>query len=254
MKTFFNLVIAVVFVQVSIAQEHRIFITTGKTSSLIFPYAIRHVDRGSKEVLVEAVPGADHILLVKAATKDFTVTNLSIVTGEGSVYSIGVAYGEDSTWVYRFPPIATTPVSTYANSLLNNPATVKGIRDVSWGMSARIIGIYVKGDVLYYQLELANESPIDYDISFLRLYLRDRRKAKRTADQEIELKPLYTAGDTSRVLANTTCNLVVALQKFTLSGAKYLAIEIREINGGRNLLLKAGNKKIMHATSLTDKE
>lgn len=251
MKAFFVLVIVVVVVQPCMAQEQKIIITTDKTSCLIFPYAIKHVDRGSKEVLVEAVPGADHILLVKAATKEFPGTNLSIVTGDGNVYSIGVAFGASSTWVYRFPPIGEVPVSTYANSLLNNARTVKGIRDLSGGMSARLAGIYVKGDVMYYQLALANESPIDYDISFLRLYLRDRKKAKRTADQEVELVPLYTAGDTCRVSANTSCNLIVALQKFTLPASKYLAIEISEHNGGRNLSLKTGNKKIIRAKPLT---
>ena len=31
-------------------------------------------------------------------------------------------------------------------------------------MQAKISGIYIKGDVIYYQLCLAYQSPVDYDI------------------------------------------------------------------------------------------
>ena len=252
MKQFLCMVCAMSLFVSSFAQTPNLQIATDKTISLIFPYPITHVDRGTKDVLVQPVQDAGNILLVKAASKDFPATNLSVVTDDGSVYSIAVSYGETTTWIYRFPVQLKTSISTYANSILDNPKTMIGIRAASWDMIARVIGMYIKDDVIYYQLDLQNESPIDYDINFLRFYIRDKKKAKRTAIQEAEITPLYVAGNTSIVKANNRNSIVVALKKFTIPDAKYLAIEIGEKNGGRHLLLKVNNRKIIKAIPLPD--
>ena len=201
---------------------------------------------------MQPVNEANNILLVKAATKDFAETNLSIITDDGSVYSFVVCYGEPSTWVYRFPVQCQASVSTYCNGIIDNPKTMNGIKNASWDVTASVNGIYIKDNVIYYQLDLINESPIDYDINFLRFYIRDKKKTKRTASQENELIPLYLAGNTSQVKANTHNSMVVALNKFTIPDAKYFAIEIGEKNGGRNLLMKVNNRKIIQAILLPD--
>ena len=58
-------------------------------------------------------------------------------------------------------------------------------------MQAKVIGIYIKENVMYYQLRLENQSPIDYDIELLRFYIRDKKKGKRTATQEKESESHY---------------------------------------------------------------
>jgi hypothetical protein len=252
MKQFVCMVCATCIFVSSFAQTSSLQIATDKTTALIFPYSIRHVDRGTKDVLVQPVEEAGNILLVKAASKDFPGTNLSVVTDDGSVYSIAVSYGETSTWIYRFPVQLKASVSTYANNILDNPKTMIGVRDASWDMIASLNGIYIKDDIIYYQLNLQNESPIDYAINFLRFYIRDKKKAKRTSLQEAEIIPQHVAGNVSTVKANTHNSIVIALNKFTIPDAKYLAIEIGEKNGGRNLLMKVNNRKIIKAISLPD--
>lgn len=239
---------------ISFGQETNLFISTQKTTSLIFPYPIRHVDRGTRDVLVQSVKEADNILLVKAASQNFPKTNLSVVTEDGSVYALAIAYGDSSSCVYYFSPQVKMPVSAYANSILDNPKTMIGVRDASWDMIARVIGIYIKDDVIFYQLQFINQSSIDYGINFLRFYIRDRKRAKRTAAQEAELKPLYTAGNLREVKANSQNTIVVALDKFTIPDAQYLAIEIGEKNEGRNLLLKVNNRRIVKAILLPDQK
>jgi len=228
-------------------------ITTDKTTSLVFPFAIRHVDRGTQSVLVEPVKEVPTILLVKAAMKDFPETNLSVVTDDGSLYSFEVCYdSKPNVWIYNLPVNQKASLATYANAILDNGQTIRGIKDKKWDMMAQIKGIYIKDDVIYYQLFLSNESPIDYDIDLLRFYIRDEKKSKRTAIQENELKPLYLAGNTSKIKANSSSVIVVALDKFTIPDAKYLAVQIMEKNGGRHLSMKVNNRKIMKAIPLPD--
>ena len=129
---------------------------------------------------------------------------------------------------------------------------MRGVRCKKWDMLVKVTGIYIHENTIYYQLQFDNQSPIDYDIDLLRFYIRDKKKAKRTAIQENEMKPLYVAGNTKSVKANTVSTIVVAFEKFTIPDAKFLAVEIKERNGGRHILLKIHNNKIIKALSLPD--
>lgn len=235
------------------AQTSSLQITTDKTTSLIFPFPIRHVDRGTKDVLVQPVKEADNILLVKAASVKFPETNLSVVTGDGSVYSFKVNYTDQpENWIFYLPELKKSTIATYANGILDNHRTVRGIRDRKWDITASVNGIYIKDDVMYYQILLCNQSTIDYDIDLLKFYIRDKRKSKRTAVQENELTPLHISGNTRKVKACDFSMIVVALDKFTIPDAKYLAIQLMEKNGGRHLLMKVNNNKIIRSIPLPD--
>lgn len=237
----------------AMAQTSSLTITTNKTTSLIFPFPITFVDRGTKDVLVQQVKEAENILLVKAASQKFAETNLSVGTEDGSVYTFRVDYEKNPpTWLWHIPAQNEMPLSSYANAILDNTRTVHGVHDHSWDMLARVIGIYIKGKVIYYQLRLENQSSVDYDVDFIRFYIRDKKKNKRTAIQENELKPLYVSGNTSLVKANSSNVIVVALEKFTIPDPKYLAIRIMEKNGGRHLMMKLNNKDILKAIPLPD--
>lgn len=251
MKHLLSLISSLLIITFCSAQG--IEITCDKTTSLIFPFPIRHVDRGTKDILVQPVVEQDHILMVKAGVKDFPATNLSVVTTDGSIYSFPVQYSsEPQSFVYQVPAQKSASIETYANGILDNRRTIRTVHDYKWNISSRVSGIYVKDKVIFYQLHIDNKSSIDYDIEFLRFYIRDNKKGKRTAVQENELKPLFIAGNTSQVKANGNSAIVVALDKFTIPDAKYLAVQIMEKNGGRHLLMKVSNKNIMHAIPLPD--
>jgi conjugative transposon TraN protein len=202
---------------------------------------------------VQQVKDAENILLIKAATSNFPETNLSVITSDGSLYTFTVCYDMNPLqWVYQLPVQSKASMEMYANGLLDNPATIKGISDKQLGLSARLAGIYIKNHVLYYQVEIKNESPIDYSVDYLRFYIRDQKRFKRTAVQELELTPLYTAGNTSLIETNSKTIIVVALERFIIPDQKYFVIEIGEKNSGRNLSMKVGNKHILRAIVLPD--
>lgn len=228
-------------------------LSTEKTTSLVFPFAIRHADCGTKDVLIQPIKEAGNILLVKAGVKEFAESNLTVVTEDGSIYSFRLQYDHNpSSWIYRLPVQFRATLSTYANGILDNRPTMRGICDKKWNIEAKVIGIYIKGNVIYYQLRIDNHSPVDYDIDLLRFYIRDKKKSKRTAMQENALSPLYATGNTRVVKAYSNNVVVVALDKFTIPDAKFLKIQLMEKNGGRHLQMKVNNRKIMKAIPLPD--
>lgn len=226
-------------------------LSTDKTSSLVFYSPIVHVDRGAKLILVQAVKDAPNVLLLKAGAKNFTETNLSVVTSDGSVYSFAIRYAASpQDYIYKIPAQKQNLTKSYADHIIDNPKTKKGISDRKWQMVFEVSGIYVHENVLYFQLQLTNNSPIDYETELLRFFICDRKKAKRTTVQEQELTPIHVSNDLRQVKAMSRSVVVVAVQKFTVPDAKQMLIQLMEKNGGRHLQLKVNNRKLMQSIRL----
>lgn len=227
-------------------------VTTDKTTSLIFPFPIKYVDRGTKDVIVQPVKEDERILLVKAASKQFPETNLSVVTGDGNVYEFTVNYAaQPAVLVMHLPPNKKTTLSSYANAILNNPPK-RIVKVEHGGVTTKLSGIYIKDDVIFYQIEIHNHSPLDFDIDQLKFHIVDKKKNKRTALQENELAPLHVAGNKTKVKAYNFSVIVVALDKFTIPEAKFLGIQLMERNGGRHFNLKVYNGQILKARILPE--
>jgi len=237
----------------SVLAQRSLTVSTDKTVALIFPYPIKYVDRGTKDVIVQPVKENEKLLLVKAAIKHFNETNLSVVTDDGHVYSFIVNYSVNpDSLIIELPEFRSASIETYAKSIADNEPTVKGVGNKSWSVEASVTGIYIKDKVIYMQLLLCNHSAINYDIDVLRFYIRDQKKGKRTAVQENDCMPLYIAGNNKQVKAYNFSVVVVALNKFMIPDSKYFAVQIMEKNGGRHLQLKLGNKQIEKAIVLPD--
>lgn len=237
------------------AQVRPLPLSTAKTTSLIFPFPIKHVDRGSKNVLVLPVPEADNILLVKADAKGFAETNLTVVTSDGSVYTFEVCFDPAPlTWIYELPAQTGASTAAYAKMLLDNPPTVKGLQGRKGGVEMSVSGIYVKNNVLFLLLRLTNSTAIDYTVDYLRFSIRDQRRLNRTAVQEVDHTPLCFAGNAKAVKAGGATTVVVALETFVIPDQKIFVVETGEKGGGRHLSLTLKNKNILKAIPLPDQQ
>ncbi|WP_313492008.1 MULTISPECIES: conjugative transposon protein TraN [Sphingobacterium] len=249
-----------------VIEPYQLGISNDKTVNLVFPYPIISVDRGSADVLAKKAGGINNILKIKAEDENFKPTNLTIVTAEGALYSFLLHYVPNPRLINLKVADLEIPVqqlATFEDGLKSEAklkdaahriATKKGfinyLSDKRNDMGLRVNGIYISGDVLYFQIVLDNNSQINYDVSQFRSYLTDSKQAKRTARQETPLIPLYIKGNDKRIEGNSSNTLVMAFDKFTIPNKKHMVIEIMEHNGGRNLKLKIKNKDILRAVSI----
>ena len=248
-----------------IIEPYPVAITFDKTVNLIFPYSIVSVDRGSAEVLVQKVPQAENVLQLKADTKDFEPTNLTVISGEGSLYSFILHYDENPNWLnlkiedLEIPAAQLVAMEGAASEavlkeagkrIASKQAFLKRLDHSADQMKLCVDGIYIHQDIVYFQLAISNDSKISYDVSQFRFYTRDNKQSKRTARQETELLPKYINGNNQRIEGTSKQAIVFAFDKFTIPDKKHLRIEIQELNGGRKLELKVRNKDILKARSL----
>lgn len=245
-----------------VIEPYHLVITFYKTTNLVFPYAIKSVDRGSKDVLVQKAKGVENILQVKAAKPNFDETNLTVITANGKLYSYILNYSNNpSSLNIRFENIKQEQTNAFFSATNINEAktqtdvknvlkankNIRGVKDKRYGIKVQLNGLYINEEVMYYRIKLQNKSNINYDIEQLRFFIRDQQKSKRTATQELEIQPLYIHGDTSVVIGKSEHVFVFAVPKFTIPDKKYLIIQLMEKNGGRNLRLIIHNNTIMKA-------
>ena len=118
-------------------------------------------------------------------------------------------------------------------------------------MEASVLGVYVKDNVFYYKVSLANRSNINYDVDYVRFFIADKGVAKLTSRQETEIRPFYIFHDEEKtVRGNTVVERVYAFQKFTIPDNKQLVVMAGEINGGRNLSFSINQSDITAADSI----
>jgi len=249
----------------TIIEPYRLPITFHKTTNLVFPYAIKSVDRGSKDILAQKAKGVDNVLQIKAGKLGFEQTNLTVITADGKLYSYLLDYSDTPTVLnisftnnpetksetfFLNPIVNEAQMQAEAEMVINEERNINGIKDKSFGIKLLMDGLFINDDVLYCRLKLQNNSNINYGIEQFRFYIRDQKKSKRTATQEIEVTPLHINGDTSVVPGQTEKVLVFALPKFTIPDKKYFAIELMEKSGGRHLHLQVHNRTILRAKSL----
>lgn len=245
-------------------EPYQVAISYSKTTNIIFPHAIISVDRGSKDVLAQKAKGVENILQIKAAKEGFAETNLTVVTADGKLNSFLIDYADqpsilnlslngnqpNNTIFFSSENINQAIVERYAKIAFLSKKKVRRIKDKDFGIRFRMNGLFIQDDVMYMRMNIENQSNINYDIDQLRFFIRDQKKAKRTATQEIEISPFFIYNNIDKVEGQTTNTFVFALPKFTIPDKKYLAIQLMEKDGGRHLELHLNNKSIVKAVPL----
>ncbi|SNR98089.1 conjugative transposon protein TraN [Flavobacterium sp. ov086] len=227
-----------------------------KTTSIVFPYPIKSIDKGSADVLVQKAKGVENILLVKAARQYFFQTNLTVVTSDAKLYVFVLNYDEDcpdlnikaESAVAASRDVLFTlenenqkKIEQSASLALSKKIKTSGFKKSKFQIKLEVNGLFIHQDVLYLRLIFENKSKINYDIDQLRFFVRDQQKSKRTASQEIELQPLYSTSSSAVIPYKSEIIKVFALEKFTIPENKYLTLQLIEKNGGRHLEVNVNN-------------
>ncbi len=249
-----------------INEPQKVDITFNKTCSIVFPAVIKSVDRGSRDILAQKAKGVGNVLQLKAGKENFPETNLTVITGDGILHQFTVNYssqptaltldiGEGSNSKKSIPLIfqtemTETDMENYSSDIVQSKRSIRFIKEKQYKISLTLLGIYIKDDVMFYRFRITNRSNINYDVDFLKFYVQDKARIKRTASQEIEVKPIYVYGNDKSVKGGTSTDLVYVLTKLTIPESKHFDVEMFEQNGGRHFELEIKNKTIVKARLL----
>lgn len=253
-----------------------------KTVHILFPAPVTYIDIGSMAIIAGKADGAENVVRVKAAVRDFAEeTNLTVITEDGGFYTFDARYAENpSTSTIEIaatespvaqPASASEPARADEGRVLlrevgrerpatikrvlsdiyrQNRADVKGIHTRKYGVEVEVRGIYVHNDVIYLHVQIANNTNISFEVDYRRFVVADRKAAKRTAQQQRIIEPLRVCNDPSIVRGHQRQRIVFALPKLTLEEDKILLLEIAEKDGARHQHLEISSKELLGAKAL----
>ena len=253
-----------------------------KTVHILFPAPITYIDIGSMAIIAGKADGAENVVRVKAAVRDFAEeTNLTVITEDGGFYTFDARYAENPSMSTieiaaaespaAQPASASEPVRADEGRVLlrevgrerpatvkrvlsdiyrQNRADVKGIHTRKYGVEVEVRGIYVHNDVIYLHVQIANNTNISFEVDYRRFVVADRKAAKRTAQQQRIIEPLRVCNDPSIVRGHQRQRIVFAFPKLTLEEDKILLLEIAEKDGARHQYLEISSKELLGAKAL----
>ena len=254
-------------------------VTFSKTVHIIFPSAIRYVDLGSADLLAAKADGAENVLRVKAALRDFsTESNLAVITEDGAYYTFNVKYADEpmklsiemtdfihdgeavnrpnnAMEIYMRELGSESPllVKLIMKSIYkNNDREIKHIGSKRFSIQYTLKGIYTHNGLLYFHMQLKNSSNVPFDVDYITFKIVDKKVAKRTAIQEQVIMPLRAHNNLTYIGGKKTERCVFTLQKFTIPDDKQLIIELNEKEGGRHQSFIVENVDLVRAKVINE--
>lgn len=253
-----------------------------KTVHILFPAPVTYIDIGSMAIIAGKADGAENVVRVKAAVRDFAEeTNLTVITEDGGFYTFDARYAENPVTSTIEIAVAESPEAQPASASVparadegrvllrevgrerpatvkrvlsdiyrQNRADVKGIHTRKYGVEVEVRGIYVHNDVIYLHVQIANNTNISFEVDYRRFVVADRKAARRTAQQQRIIEPLRVCNDPSIVRGHQRQRIVFALPKLTLEEDKILLLEIAEKDGARHQYLEISSKELLGAKAL----
>lgn len=254
-------------------------VTFSKTVHIIFPAAIRYVDLGSADLLAARADGAENVLRVKAALRDFSrESNLAVITEDGAYYTFNVKYADEpvklsvemtdfihdgeavnrpnnAMEIYMRELGSESPllVKLIMKSIYkNNDRQIKHIGSKRFGIQYTLKGIYTHNGLLYFHMQLKNSSHVPFDVDYITFRIVDKKVAKRTAIQEQVIMPLRAHNNLTLINGKQTERAIFTLPKFTIPDDKHLIIELNEREGGRHQTFTVDNADLVRATVINE--
>jgi conjugative transposon TraN protein len=244
----------------AIKGSYNIEITTNKTTHIIFPSKVVYVDVGNQSVIVDKADNIENIIRVKATGIFTEETTITVIDDTGGYYSflanfnsnpqklsINIAsnreaelnFAEKNGLLKTMAALEEKDISEIkyqANNVYEKRAYIKHLQMHRYKVNFEVEGIYYNNDLLYLSLSIENNSFIPYEVNFIKMYVKDREKSRRTSYQELEIKSLYQTGDELiKVAEKQKVKSVFVIPKLTITPDKIFYIECIEKAGGRHL-------------------
>ncbi len=244
----------------AIKGSYNIEITTNKTTHIIFPSKVVYVDVGNQSVIVDKADNIENIIRVKATDIFTEETTITVIDDTGEYYSflanfnqnpqklsINIAsnreadlnFAEKNGLLKTMDALEEKDVSEVkfqANKVYEKRSYIKHLEMHRYKVNFEVNGIYYKNNLFYLSISIENNSFIPYEVNFIKMYVKDREKVRRTSYQELEVKSLYqTNNELIKVAEKQKIKAVLVIPKLTITSDKIFYIECIEKAGGRHL-------------------
>jgi len=247
-----------------IDRKHVIFVNEEVTTHVIMPENIKLVDMSTDKLVGNQC--ADNIVRLKPSGRmhDNELVGTITVIGERHLAQFDVVYAagpvransiyhiqQDEMKRYKNPDVLMpeSEMAAYAWAIYGSQPNYNNIHYTANGIRAVVNNIYTVNDFYFIDYSLYNRTKIKYDIDEVRIKLTDKKEAKATNSQTIELTPAYSL-NSAHSFKKAYRNVIV-LPKLTFPDEKLLRIEISERQiSGRVIYIPIEYEDILNADGI----
>lgn len=225
----------------------------------------------SSSIIADYAEKIENIIKAKAVETDFPETNLHFITQSGYIYTFVVKpesapqrlsvilsseaeVTQSSQAIFKTNSVNEIQMRNFAKRLTGEKPSINDIGVVDLKMAFAMSGIYSYNDLLAFRIDIGNKGKIDYEIDFIKGYIRDKSDVKTAAIQEEELFPVYVFYSKDQnpgtLASGESETIVLFYSRFTIPQRRILYFEMFEKNGGRHLSFPVSSKEILKAKAL----
>ncbi len=264
-----SIILSIFSLAVNVSANEKILVNHEVTTHIVMPENIKLVDISTTKIIGNQC--ADNIVRIKPFMESDSIHSdsykedelLGTVTliGERHIAQYDIVYTESPRYAASIYHVSYQHAESYINPEVSMP--MSEMARYAWavygsnrkynqvvsrmhGMKAMVNNIYSIGDYFFIDYSLENKTKIAYDIEELRVKLTDKKEAKATNSQTIELAPVYSLNFAKRFKKHY--RNVLVLPKLTFPDEKVLRLEISENQiSGRLITLTIEYEDILHA-------
>lgn len=246
--------------------QNVIEVCENKANHIISEEKVTYLQVGDhSKIVAEIAPEHPNLIRIKAVDEFDGESSLTIVSAN-KVYSLFVKYNDTdkiSHSLEDFHSVKTTGTASgvipeYLLRELSHQILTKSKKHIKKrktnkdGIKFQLTNIYLKNDVLFFELEISNQTNLGYELENFHWWIDDKKQYKATNVQEYQVEPEYQHYNIKYIPAKTKLREVFVLPKLTIPDKRILRIEMLEKalgNTGRKLTLDVQNKDILEAST-----
>ncbi len=262
------LIVLCLFLVARAQAQENLFANESHVVTLFFPSPIRQAVTGAEHFTFSYNrEEAQHFGLLQAHKG--SDSNLLVITRDGRAYAYGLEYRRQLPETYRFVSVHESIGKETETKVLPIPIVADTIpktqesRDIhpekelmargaeyllkkkggtlrtkrKDGLKLRLKELFHYGDKVYVELEIQNNSAIDFEVDVLEIYIVNGKKGKRSSHQKVLLEPKLKYSFPKIIRVGQRQSFVHVVPKFTLGDGQRLLFELHEKKGNRMLRL-----------------
>ncbi len=249
-------------------KSQRVGVSASKTTHFIANEDIVDIIVGNDSIIADNASGIKNIAKIRSLTKNIEKASFTIITKSGKIIPYELFYEEtpvkhsiyidntNETAIFSEAPLDKNKLESIAKSVVKEKPKYNHLGDLDHNMIFSLDGIYSVENYLVFRLHLENRNNIDYDIDFLKTYIRDKKNTKYIALQEQEIYPFYMSFSNeeyrSMIPGKEEVEIILFYSRFTIPKSRAMCFELFENNGGRHLEFSISNKEILKAQKINN--
>lgn len=232
-------------------------VNLSNTTEMFFPADILYLKQGNEEVF--GVEYYNNMVKVSTTFDQFSPSNLFVIDKDFNTYEITLINDYALTYSYNFDDgrkyiahidVNSVDMRNFISKIRTKKRNIFSVGLIKNKFEISLANLYVRNEFMFFVFDIKNFSNIDYDIDFLRCFLRDKQKSKNAIQQEVQYDPVEQSDFQEKVLGKSQNRFVLVFKKFTIPDDKIFEIEMFEAGGGRHLKLSILNEYILSAELL----